>query len=68
MKKILFLAAMVIVGLTAASAQDLLTKQNGDDLQVVVKEVNTDDVKYVLFSEPNGVVYTLPKSEILMIR
>ena len=68
MKRFLLLAAMMVVGLTAVSAQDLLTKQNGDDLQVIVKEINASEVKYVLFDESNGVIYTLPKSEIMMIR
>lgn len=68
MKRFLLLAAMAVVGLTSVSAQDLLTKQNGEDLQVIVKEINANQVKYVLFSEPNGVAYTLPKSEVLMIR
>lgn len=68
MKKLLLLAIGVMMSAVAVNAQDCLTKKNGEDVQVIVKEVNTDNVKYVLFSEPNGVVYTMPKSEILMIR
>ena len=68
MKKFLLLVAALVMSAVAMNAQDLLTKNNGDDLQVIVKEVNANDIKYVLFSEPNGVVYTMPKSEIMMIR
>ena len=68
MKKFLLLAIGVMMSAVAANAQDYLTTKLGDDIQVIVKEVNADNVKYVLFSEPNGVVYTMPKSEILMIR
>ena len=56
MKKFLLLVAALVMSAVAMNAQDLLTKNNGDDLQVIVKEVNANDIKYVLFSEPNGVV------------
>ena len=68
MKKFLLLAIGVMMSVVAANAQDYLTKKSGEDVQVIVKEVNADNVKYVLFSEPNGVVYTMPKSDILIIR
>ncbi len=68
MKKLFLLAIVALASTMNLSAQDILTKQNGEDLQVVVKEVDADNVKYVLYSEPNGVVYTMPKSDILMVR
>ena len=68
MKKLLLLAIGVMMSAVAVNAQDLLTKKSGEDIQVIVKEVNADNVKYVLFSEPNGVVYTIPTSDILRIR
>lgn len=68
MKKFLLLATALIVSAVAMNAQDLLTKLNGEDIKVIVKEIDANNVKYVLFSEPNGVLYTMPKSEILMIR
>ena len=68
MKKLLLLAIGVMMSAVAVNAQDCLTKKNGEDVQVIVKEVNADNVKFVLFSEPNGVIYTMPTSDILMIR
>ncbi len=68
MKKILLLVAALAMSAVAMNAQDLLTKHNGEDIKVIVKEIDAHNVKYVLFSEPNGVLYTMPKSEILMIR
>ncbi|MBQ3071263.1 MAG: hypothetical protein IJD12_06215 [Tidjanibacter sp.] len=68
MKKFLLLATALIMSAVAMNAQDLLTKNNGEDIKVIVKEIDAQNVKYVLFSEPNGVLYTMPKSEILMIR
>ena len=68
MKKLFLLAIVALASTMSLSAQDILTKQNGEDLQVIVKEVNADNVKYVLYSEPNGVLYTMPKADILMVR
>lgn len=68
MKKFLLLAAALVMSAVAMNAQDLLTKNNGEDIEVIVKEIDAQNVKYVLFSEPHGVLYTMPKSEILMIR
>ena len=68
MKKFLLLATALVMSAVAMNAQDLLTKNNGEDIKVIVKEIDAQNVKYVLFSEPNGVLYTMPKSEILMIR
>lgn len=51
-----------------AFAQDLITKKDGTDIQAKVLEVTTNEVKYKLFDEPDGVTYTARKSEILMIR
>jgi hypothetical protein len=51
-----------------AFAQDLITKKDGTDIQAKVLEVTTNEVKYRLYEEPNGVTYTSKKSELLMIR
>lgn len=51
-----------------ALAQDLITKKDGTDIQAKVLEVTTNEVKYKLYDEPNGVTYTSRKSELLMIR
>ena len=50
-----------------AFAQDLITKKDGTDIQAKVLEVTTNEVKYRLYEEPNGVTYTSKKSELLMI-
>jgi len=49
-------------------SQDIIIKRNGDEIQAVVKEVGTDEVKYKRFDNPQGPNYTLRKSEIFMIR
>lgn len=68
MKKFLLLSMAILLCVVSANAQDVLTKHNGEDLNVIIKEIDGKNVKYVLFSEPNGVVYTISKSEVLIIR
>jgi TM2 domain-containing membrane protein YozV len=49
-------------------AQDIIILKNGNDIQAIVLEVGTDDVKYKKFDNQNGPNYTLKKSDIFMIR
>lgn len=59
---------LFLFGCCSLFAQDLITKKDGTDVEAKVLEVTTNEVKYKLFSEPNGVTYTAKKSELLMIR
>ena len=51
-----------------AHAQDIVTLKNGEDVLAKVLEVGTREVKYTLFEEPDGPVYIVNKSDILIIR
>ena len=68
MKRILIILSALFVCAATASAQDVITKKNGEDIKAKVLEIDNSNVKYKLFDEPNGVTYTMPKSQILMIR
>ncbi|MDR0811661.1 MAG: hypothetical protein LBN23_05255 [Paludibacter sp.] len=69
MKKVLFFVAMFIM-ISAASvySQDIITLKNGNEIQALVQEIGTEDVKYKKFDNPQGPNYTLKKSEIFIIR
>lgn len=68
MKKIIYSIIAIVVSMSMANAQDLVTKTNGEDIKAKVLEITTDEVKYRLYDEPDGVVYTVKKSDIVMIR
>jgi hypothetical protein len=51
-----------------AIAQDILTKTSGEDLAVKVLEVGTEEIKYKRFDNPDGPVYTIRKTEVMMLR
>ncbi len=66
MKKIITVF-LVLLGYSA-SAQDLITMKDGTDISAKVLEITSDEVKYRLYEEPNGVIYTIKKFDVLLIR
>lgn len=67
MKRFFCVTLLLFIGVIAAQAQDIITKSNGDDIKAKVIEVNDTHVKYTIFDEPDGPVYTIKKSEIILI-
>jgi len=49
-------------------AQDLLTKKNGEDISAKILEVDITEIKYKKFDDLNGPIFTILKSEVLLIR
>ena len=65
MKKLLFV--MSIMWSVNIHAQDVIVKKDGSTILSKVLEVNTADIKYKKFSNPNGPTYSIGKAEILSI-
>ena len=65
--KKLFLALLILMG-NFAQAQDIITKKNGDDIKAKVVEVNQNEIKYKSFSNPDGPLFVIYKSDVLLIR
>lgn len=68
MKKIICLLSAVLFCTVFVQAQDLITKKNGEDIKAKILEVNQTEVKYKKFDNLDGPVFTISKSEILIIR
>lgn len=68
MKKIVLVIVVAIFSSVMAQAQDIITQKDGQDIKAKVLEVSTNEVKYRLFDEPDGVTYVVRKSDLLMIR
>ena len=66
-RSIMFLVFFYIC-VASAFAQDVIFMKNGDEIQAVVSEIGTDEVKYKRFDNQGGPTYTLKKSDIFMIR
>ena len=67
MKHALFLILLSIATNTV-HAQDLITKTNGSDIKAKVLEVTQTEIKYKRYESPQGPIYTISKSDALMIR
>ena len=65
-----FLLFLLLLTLTAIStqAQDLLTKQNGEELQVKVLELTPTEVRYKRTDNPDGPLISVRRSDVFMIR
>lgn len=65
----IMLSCLLLAGsFSVINAQDIITQKNGDEIQVKVMEVGTQDVKYKKYGNDSGPTYTLSKSEIFMIK
>lgn len=67
MKKVLSATIMMLFGLTA-SAQDIITTKEGDDIQAKILEVTSTELKYKKHSNLDGPTYTIKKSDVLIVR
>ena len=50
------------------SAQDIIIMKNGQEVEVIVKEVGLNSIKYVKFDNPSGPIYVEKKTDIFMIK
>lgn len=66
MKKILFLLLCSVS--FVATAQDMITTKKGEDIQAKVLEITINEIKYKRNDNPNSPIYTILKSDVLMIR
>lgn len=67
MKKLIALVAFFCVTFSAFS-QDIITTRAGEDIDARVIEVGADHVGYRKASNPEGPVFIIPVSDVLMIR
>lgn len=67
MKK-LYVLFVVLVNILSTYAQDVITTKKGEDIQAKVLEITLKEIKYKKFDNPNSPVYTLLKSDVLLIR
>ncbi len=58
---------LIVLGF-CSHAQDIITKKNGEDIKAKVLEVTKTEIKYKRFESPEGAIYTMDKSDIVMIR
>lgn len=67
MKRILFLAAFMLLS-TTVSAQDVIVKKNGEEIRAKVEEVGEQSIRYRKFTNLTGPVYSIARGEVFVIR
>lgn len=68
MKKIYFCLPAILTGVLQLSAQDIITKCNGEEIAAKVAEIGDTQIKYRKYENAQGPLYTLPASEVFLIR
>lgn len=63
-----FLLAAFLLSVFAASAQDIIVKQNGEEIQAKVEEVGVQSIRYRKFSNLSGPIYSIARNDVFMIR
>lgn len=67
MKKQIVLAMLSLAALNVA-AQDIIVMRNGDEVEAKVTKVGTTEVEYHKWSNQDGPVYTVAKSDVFMVK
>jgi len=60
--------AVFCISMANMLAQDIITMKNGDEIQAIVQDIGTDEMKYKRFDNPNGPTYSLKISRIVSIQ
>jgi len=58
---------ILLTGCMTVFAQDIIIRNNGSEIQAIVREVGVDYVRFKRFDNQTGPIYRLNKSEISMI-
>ena len=68
MKKLILSLTATILASNFCFSQDIITKKSGEDIQAKVLEITNTEIKYKKFDNPTGPIFTMSKTELLMIR
>jgi hypothetical protein len=69
MKRKLLSGLFFLAGIAATlHAQDVIIKENGEEIQAKVIEVGTNEIKYKRLDNESGPTYIIPKSELFLIK
>jgi len=64
----LYLFFLVLFISNECFSQDTIVKVNKDTIQAKILEVGISEIKYKRFDNPEGPIFVIPKSDILLIR
>jgi hypothetical protein len=59
MKRLIFSVLLAITSFSTLFAQDIIYKNDGSKISALIKEVNSDQIKYVRYDNQNGPTYII---------
>jgi hypothetical protein len=68
MRKIVFTILFTIGAIALGYSQDVINGTNGEKIKAKVLEINSSEIKYKRFDNPDGPTYTILKSEVQSIQ
>ena len=68
MKRILTLIVTAMAFLPTLKAQDVITLKDGTDVNAKILEVSPNEIKYKKYNNPDGPIFTVSKSDVLIVR
>lgn len=68
MKNMVAISLLLLSMLNIASAQDIITLKNGEEISAKVTEIELNLIKYRRFDNQTGPVYTVNKTDVFMIK
>ena len=68
MKKLILTAIAIIFTVTLCFSQDVITTRSGESIQAKILEVGQTQIKYRKSDNPEGPVYWILKSAVLMVK
>ena len=63
-----FIFTLILLISLQTYSQDIIVMRNGDELEVKIKEILINEIKYISSTYTDGPVYTIPKSDVFMIK
>ncbi len=67
-KKTALTLLAIILGINVSFSQDIITTKTGEDILAKIFEVGHTEIKYKKFDNQDGPMFTLLRSDVLMIR
>lgn len=68
MNKFIIAFVLILGSCLTASAQSIITRKDGTDIQAKILEVTSSEIKYQKYSNPDGPVFVMSKSDIRSVR
>ncbi|MCB9425577.1 MAG: hypothetical protein H6584_00905 [Flavobacteriales bacterium] len=62
-----FITRAVLLCSFISYSQDVLIKSNGETLNVIISEILNEEIKYKMYNELDGIVYSVKKNDVTLV-